>query len=49
MALKVGDELFSPQNGFVRVEALRGKGKGKEFMFKVLDKEYWVLVSKVQG
>jgi hypothetical protein len=45
---KIGDELFSPQHGFIRIEEFRGKGKDKEFKISILDEEYWLPVSKIR-
>ena len=46
--VKIGDELFSPTYGFIRVEEFRGNGKDKEFKISLLDEEYWLPVSKIR-
>jgi hypothetical protein len=45
--LKIGDKIFSPENGFLHIEGLRGKGKDREFKISIMDKEYWLPISKI--
>ena len=45
--IKIGDELFSPQHGYIRIEDIRGKGKDREFKISLLDVEYWLPISKI--
>jgi hypothetical protein len=46
--VRIGDEIFSPNLGFLRIEADRGAGKEREIMFTILKEEYWIKSSKVQ-
>ena len=45
--IKIGDELFSPQHGYIRIEDIRGKGKDREFKISLLDEVYWLPISKI--
>jgi|WetSurMetagenome_2_1015567.scaffolds.fasta_scaffold148089_3 hypothetical protein len=46
--MKIGDKIFSPQNGFLEIEATRGKGRDREVMFRILEKEYWIPERRIQ-
>jgi hypothetical protein len=46
--IKIGDKIFSPQNGLLEIEKIRGTGRGKEVCFSILGKEYWIPAYKIQ-
>ena len=46
---KKGDKLFSPQHGYVIIEATRGIGAKKEFCIMIAGEKVWYSGQQLKG
>jgi hypothetical protein len=49
IAFKKGDQLISPNFGYVTIEGVRGYGLKKEFMLMVDGEKKWYPASQIVG
>ena len=40
--MKIGETLYSPRFGMMKIEDIRGKKPNREAKITILDKEYWI-------
>jgi hypothetical protein len=49
VTFKKGDRLFSPTQGYVTIEDVRGYGSSKEFCIEIGGKKVWYKSSQLKG